>query len=90
MTKNEMINFIKENPHTNISHSLFADDEYIYSDERGIVYDEKGYVFEDWDSPTDKWSGHNGIRMRTDDSWQDGWYIKNKIITENTKTIIEE
>ena len=32
MTRNEMIEFIKNNPYVHITHVLFADDEYIYSD----------------------------------------------------------
>ena len=76
MTRNEMIDFIKHNPHVHISHPLFAEDEYIYSDADGIVYDECGYTFENWDSVTDMWSGINGIRIRASGMWEDGWYIK--------------
>lgn len=76
MTRNKMIEFIKANPYVHITHLLFSDDEYIYSDTDGIVHDECGYIFENWDSVTDMWSGNNGIRMRTGDEWEDGWYIK--------------
>lgn len=76
MTRSEMIEFIKKNPHINISHPLFTDDEFIYSDANGIVYDENGYIFENWDNSVDKWSGNNGIRMRVGDSWENNWYIK--------------
>ena len=75
MTRNEMIEFIKENPFVNITHPLFAHDEYIFSMESGNVYDEAGYLFEDWYSPNDC-TGWNGIRMRTGGKWEDGWYIK--------------
>lgn len=76
MKKDEMITYIKANPYHKISHKLFDDEEYIYSGHDGYVYDEKGYLFEDWDSVTDKWSGHNGIRLREGDYWEDGWYVK--------------
>lgn len=75
MTRTEMIEFIKENPLVNITHPLFAHDEYIFSMASGNVYDEAGYLFEDWYSPNDC-AGWNGIRMRTGGSWEDGWYIK--------------
>lgn len=76
MTRSEMIEFIKENPYVHITHDLFDADEYIYSDIDGLVWDEHGYLFEDWDSVTNNWSGHNGIRMRIGGSWETGWHIK--------------
>ena len=79
MTRTEMIAYIKANPYHKISHRLFSDDEYIYYGYEGYVYDENGYLFEDWDSATDKWSGHNGIRLRDGEEWQDGWYVKEKV-----------
>lgn len=69
MTRNEMIEFLKENPHIHITHPLFADDEYIYLDTDGIVRDENGYVFENGDNV-------DGIRMRTGGMWETGWSIK--------------
>ena len=75
MTRDEMISFNKENPNIHISHYLFDEDEYIYSDNDGLVYDENGYLFEDW-SDTDQWSGISGIRLRQDNMWETGWYIK--------------
>lgn len=76
MTRNEMIEFIEENPYVHITHTLFDDDEYIYSDTNGIVYDECGNIFENWDSVTNMWSGINGIRLRHGGIWEDGWHIK--------------
>ena len=80
MTRDEMIEFIKENPYVHITHPLFDNSEYIYSDTYGIVYDECGYIFENWDSVTNIWSGISGIRMRVGGMWENGWSIK-----ENTK-----
>lgn len=79
MTRNEMIAYMKANPYNKISHNLFSDDEYIYAGWDGYVYDENGYLFEDWDSMVDKWSGHNGIRLRDGEMWEDGWYVKTEI-----------
>ena len=76
MTRNEMIEFIKENPYVHITHRLFDDSEYIYSADDGNVYDEHGYLFENWDSVTDMWSGVNGIRMRIGGIWENDWHIK--------------
>lgn len=76
MTRSEMIEFLKKNPYVNISHFLFAEDEFIYSDTSGLVYDENGRIFENWDSITDMWSGVNGIRLRTGGNWETGWYTK--------------
>lgn len=76
MTRNEMINFIKRYHNIPIAHDLFNEDEYIYSDIDGLIWDEHGYLFEDWSSVTDRWSGANGIRMRTGDRWETGWHIK--------------
>ena len=76
MSRNEMIEFIQKNSCVHITHFLFGDDEYIYSSEDGLVYDEKGYLFEDWNSVTNMWSGHNGIRMRSGKQWENGWSIK--------------
>ena len=72
----EMIEFIRKNPFVHIIHFLFDKDEYIYSSEDGLVYDEQGYLFEDWNSVTNMWSGHNGIRMRSGKQWEYGWSIK--------------
>ena len=76
MTRDEMIEFIAENPYIHITHDLFDVDEYIYSDIDGLVWDENGYLFENWDSITDMWSGANGLRMRTGGKWETGWHIK--------------
>lgn len=76
MTRNEMIEFIKENPYVHISHPLFMEYEYIYSGSDEIIYDEYGYIFEDWYSSNDI-RGRNGIRERIGNQWENGWYIKN-------------
>ena len=71
-----MINFILENPNVPITHTLYDSDEYIFSKENGLVYDENGYLFENWDSMVDKWTGWNGIRLRSGGNWEDGWSVK--------------
>lgn len=71
MTKDQMIDFIKNNHHVHITHRLFDPDEYIYSNDDGVVLDEKGYVFEDWDD-----YGPCGISLRNFEVWQSGWYVK--------------
>ena len=70
MTRTEMIEFLNKNPNVKVSHSSFGSDEYLYQ-KNGYIYDENGYLFEDW------WSKrHNGLRMRSGDVWEDGWYVK--------------
>ena len=76
MTRSDMINFIKTHHNIHITHDLFDADEYIYSDIDGLIWDEHGYLFEDWSSVADRWSGANGIRMRTGGKWENGWHIK--------------
>ena len=76
MTRNEMIIFIKENPHVHITHTLFDESEYIYTGDDGNVYDEDGFLFEDWMDGFGSWIGNNGIRMRIGGQWEDGWRIK--------------
>ena len=70
MTRDEMIEFLNKNPNVKVSHFLFDSDEYIYQ-KNGYIYDESGYLFEDWFSERS-----NGLRMRTEGLWEDGWYIK--------------
>lgn len=82
MTRTEMIAFIKANPYVKITHFLFDSNEYIFSAENGNVYEEHGYLFENWDSPTNMWSGANGIRMRVGGKWDDGWRIKHESVSE--------
>ena len=74
MTRDEMINFIKEHPNVKITHVLFDKDEYIYSKNDGNVYDENDYLFEDWSSCGPSCS--DGIRIREGGIWEDGWKIK--------------
>ena len=74
-----MLEFIKDNPNTPVSHTLFDSHEYIYCDEKdGNVYDENGYLFEDWDSVTNMWSGVNGLRLRQGGRWDNEWFILSK------------
>lgn len=75
MTRSEMIAYIKANPYHKISHRLFDTDEYIYSGYDGYVYDENGNLFEEWYEPY-RW---NGIRLRTGNEWEDGWYVKTTV-----------
>ena len=78
MKRDEMIKILLTKPGTKISHSLFADNEYIYSDEHGVVFDEDGNVFEDWDinSYNPKvTTTHEGIRIRVGGSWERGWRV---------------
>jgi hypothetical protein len=70
MTNQEVIAVMLNNPYKKFTHTLFAPDEYIYSKSNGIIYDENGYVFEDWYSHCD------GMRIRTEGYWQEGWSIK--------------
>ena len=86
MTRDEMINTLKQYPHLPITHYLFADDEYIFSNMYGIVYDESGRIFENWDSVTDVWSGINGLRLRTGGMWEDGWRIKTEMLESEEPT----
>mgnify|MGYP003295212763 FL=1 len=71
MSNQEAIKVMLDNPYKKITHTLFAPDEYIYSKGDGVIYDENGYVFEDWHSHC------NGMRIRTEGYWQEGWSIKN-------------
>lgn len=73
MTRDEMIEFIKNNPNVKITHTHFSPDEYIYSRSSGRVYTEEGYLFEDWYS--NEFRGHNGIRMRKGGNWENGWSL---------------
>jgi len=76
MTRTEMIDFIRENPHIHVTHPLFDESEYIYTGHAGNVYDENGYLFEDWGNGFGSWISNNGIRLRSGDQWEDGWCIK--------------
>ena len=78
MTYDEMVEFIKENPHIKISHELFSEDEYIYTkpnDSR--VYDENGYLFEDWMSAGPE--RHDGLRIRSTGIFESRWSVKGVI-----------
>lgn len=71
MTRETMIIFMEENPNVRITHNLFGTNEYIFQNEDGKVYDENGYIFEDWYSDR-----CNGIRIRNEENWKDGWEVK--------------
>jgi len=70
MSRDEMIQFMKDNPNVKITHELFSSEEYLIMKDDGNVYDENNYLFEDWE--TDK----NGIRMRKGGSWESNWFVK--------------
>lgn len=72
MTKQEAIKFMRDNPYKKITHTLFAPDEYLYGIGDAAILDENGYIFEDWYSHCD------GMRIRTEDYWQEGWSVYNE------------
>lgn len=74
MSREEMIAFIKKNPNVKITHTMFADFEYIVQKEDGNVYDERGNLFEDWYS--ERGHGCAGIRTRVGHCWETGWSVK--------------
>ena len=67
MTKNEAIDFMRDNEGVKITHYHFAPEEYIYM-KNGVIYTEENYIFEDFYS-----TSHNGMRMRSGYCWQNGW-----------------
>ena len=70
MNRTEMIETLLNNPGVKIKHESFGSDEYIVADKSKTVYTEEGYIFEDWIS-----DNHNGIRMRNDITWEEGWSV---------------
>ena len=46
MTRTEMLDFIRNNPNTKITHGLFEPYEFLYMGNDGNVYDENDYLFE--------------------------------------------
>ena len=73
MTRDEAIAFMKEHPGAKVTHTSFAEYEYLYADESGFIYDENDYLFEDW-----KTIGfHDGLRYRSGPGWEKGWSISN-------------
>lgn len=64
------ITILNHHPNVKITHRLFSTDEYIYG-RNGKVYDENDYLFEDWIS--EGLGRHDGMRMRVDELWNDGW-----------------
>lgn len=81
MTRTEMIGFARENPYVKITHYLFSKDEYIYSKGDGCIYEEHGYLFEDFTS-----NCNSGIRMRSGDLWEKGWYLYEESKVRETKS----
>lgn len=87
MTKENMIYLIKRYPGLKFKHWLFEDGEYLVSMDDGSVRDEKGNYFEDWEENND----YNGLRMRNDTMWLDGWTFLNNdsfILTYDIKNHI--
>lgn len=74
MTRDQMIQFIKDNPGVHIAHRYFSEGEYIFMHYSGNVYDENGYLFEDWYSIGP--GAHAGIRDREGGLWETGWFVK--------------
>ena len=70
-TKDEIIDYMRKNFHTKVSHWLFASDEYIYMKPDGNIYTEEGYLFEDFHTARN----NNGMRIRTGRHWETGWKI---------------
>lgn len=71
LTREEAIAILRTNPNVKVSHELFSEDEFLTGNGCGNIFDENGYPFEDWIS-----SHINGMRMRTDYLFENGWYIK--------------
>lgn len=81
LTREEAIAILRTNPYAKISHELFSKNEFLTGNGCGNVFDENGYLFEDWVS-----SHANGMRMRTDYLFKNGWYIKKeKVENDNEK-----
>lgn len=72
MTREQMIEYAKENPGVKISHQLFSDDEFLYTNGFAF-YDENGRLFESWKSSD---NCATGLRMRNEGSWLNGWFVK--------------
>ncbi len=68
MTYSEMISYLENNPGRKVTHHLFAPGEYIWSN-GFIVYTEEGYMFDDLHYI------NNGLKIRKDGQWSDGWSI---------------
>lgn len=63
---------LKNYPMVKITHKYFSSEEYFYSKDDGNAYDENNYLMDDWESD-DK----NGMRIRTEGNFKDGWYFYN-------------
>lgn len=74
MTKTELFIELHKRPNVKFVHRLFSSDEYLINKEDGCIYDENGYLFENFDLDDDT---HNGMRIRRDSVWDDGWTIIN-------------
>lgn len=71
ISKKAIIEFMKKNPFSAVSHDLFDKDEFLYFD-GSVIRDELGYVFEDGKS-------RNGLRLRSGGVWEIGWLIRHDI-----------
>lgn len=71
MTKQEMIEFIKDNSFARVTHKAFESGSYIYQSGNGYVYTNMGHLFEDW-GMTDI---YDGIRSLVGEPWEDGWSV---------------
>lgn len=83
MTKTELIAELNKKADVKFTHRSFSSDEYLVNKKDGYIYDENGYLFETFDESD---NFHNGLRIRTGSSWEDGWTIiedKPKEIKDN-------
>ena len=71
MTKQEMIEFIKDNSFARVTHKAFKPGSYIYQSDNGYVYTMWWHRFEDWGMT----AIHDGIRSLVDEPWEDGWSV---------------
>ena len=70
MTRTEMLDFIRNNPNTKITHGLFEPYEFLYMGNDGNVYDENDYLFENF-----LFGCHNGLQIRCGGDWENGWEV---------------
>lgn len=70
MTRSEMIIYIVNHPYEKVRHRLLGNGKYLYSNIAGSIFDETDHIFEDWFTKS-----NNGLRLRSNDNWIDGWYI---------------
>lgn len=73
MTKDQIIEYMRNHHYVKVDHWLFDPEEYLYMKPDGKVYTEEGYLFEDFHTPYN----HNGLRIRTGRYWEEGWNVRN-------------